>query len=173
MPNSIILDPPLKSSSRNGRKVTTIVVHATAGGTAQSSIDHLRKPSTQASYHYIIDRNGDRYKCVPVGKKAWHAGISVGPEGSDVNPYSIGIAFANRNNGVEQITVAQLAALRVLVDELMAAMPELKWITTHFGISFPRKTDPRLFDLRKFVSMLPGSVKPIVWFKPAAPEMTT
>lgn len=172
MPNSIILDPPLKSSSRNGRKVTTITIHATAGASAQSSIAHLKLPSTKASYHYIIDRNGDRYKCVAVGRKAWHAGISVGPEGSDVNPYSIGIAFANRNNGTEQITPAQLTALKVLVDELMVAMPEIKWITTHFGISFPRKTDPRLFDLRKFVQSLPGAIKPIPWFKPASPEIT-
>lgn len=132
----------------------------------------MQNESVKASYHYILDRNGDRYKCVPTSKKAWHAGISHGPEGSDVNPYSIGIAFANLNNGVEHITVQQLAAARILVDELMTGIPSIKWITTHFGISFPRKTDPRLFDLRKFVAMLPMATKPIPWFKPASPEIT-
>lgn len=156
--NIVTLDKPLKSSERK-KPITTIVLHSTAGKSATSSIAWMRVPGVMASYHYIIERNGTIYKCVPTGRKAWHAGKSIGPGGKDVNQYSIGISFANRNDGIEEITTAQLKAATSLVDALKTAYPTIEWITTHRLVSWGRKTDPREFDFLSFSKGLPQPLK--------------
>ena len=161
----------LKSSSRKGREVSTIVLHATAGGTAKSSIAYMMRQAVAASYHYIIERDGTIFKCVPTSRKAWHAGKSEGPQGRDVNPYSIGIAFANLNDGKELITPKQIEACRELVDDLATAYP-IRWITTHYGVSYPRKTDPRRFDLFAFRESLVCKGMVHAWLLPNVPKVT-
>lgn len=128
------------------RDPSTVVIHATAGGSATSSISWLQKIGL--SYHYIIERNGTVYKCAPISRVAFHAGKSFGPEGPNVNDYSIGIALANRNDG-EPYTQAQMDALR----DLLAAIktPGLTWITTHYLIAPGRKNDPKGFPFKEFV----------------------
>lgn len=161
----------LKSSSRNGREVSTIVIHATAGKSAKSSISYMLREGVAASYHYLIERDGTIYKCVPTSKKAWHAGKSEGPQGKDVNPYSIGIAFANLNDGKELITPAQIASCKALCEALCEAYP-IRWITTHYGVSYPRKTDPRRFDLFAFVETLNCKERVDGWLLPHVPKIT-
>jgi N-acetyl-anhydromuramyl-L-alanine amidase AmpD len=128
--------------------VTTIVAHATAGASATSSIAWLYRLArdlirgNEASYHYIIERDGSVTKCVPITRVAFHAGRSVGPNGPNVNNYSIGIAFANRNDGIERVTPAQESAFYALVTEIRKTCPMLIWVVTHYQISPGRKTDP-------------------------------
>lgn len=141
------LGKPLKSSRRT-RTITTIVLHGTAGKSATSSINWLKRVTTLASYHYIIERDGTVYKCVPTSRQAWHAGRSRGPSGKSVNTYSIGIAFANMENG-ERLTGEQLAVCEELVRELVAAIPSIHYITTHWAVAPGRKTDPRNMDSKK------------------------
>jgi N-acetylmuramoyl-L-alanine amidase len=143
--NIEVLDKPLASRRRRA-PITTIVLHSTAGGSATSSIAWLRKIGL--SYHYVIERDGTIYKCVPTGREAFHAGRSVGPSGSGVNRYSIGIAFANYNNG-EALTDAQLQAHRELVNTLWGVIPTIRYITTHRICSWKRKTDPKGYDPRE------------------------
>lgn len=165
-------------SSREGRKITTIVFHATAGAGAVSSIKYLlkkllnRNPDDDASYHFLIERDGSIIKTVPELKKAWHAGKSFGPEGPNVNLYSIGIAFANKNDGAEPITQEQLDAAVELVDALCTAYPTIVWLTTHFGVSWPRKTDPKLFSLFKLWQRLPSRVRLKLFYKEGSPDYT-
>lgn len=137
----------LVSRSRT-KPPSTIVLHATAGGSAASSIEWLQKIGL--SYHYLIDRDGTVFKCVPTTRVAFHAGVSDGPAGLYVNSYSIGIAFANRNDG-EKIAVAQIAACKQLIADLARATPTLRYLTTHYAITVrpdghARKTDPVGFD---------------------------
>lgn len=140
-------------SSRERRQpCTTIVFHATAGASAASSVSWLRQIGL--SYHYVIDRDGSITKAVPVGRAANHAGKSVGPDGPWVNRYSIGIAFANLDDGKDPITDEQFSSARILVKQLEQSMPTLKWVTTHKRISPGRKVDPRLFDALSFVRLL-------------------
>ena len=144
---TIVLDKWLKHSERNA-VVTTVVLHATAGGTAESSIKWLQNPLVLASYHYIIERDGTVFKCVPLSKKAWHAGISNGPDGRNVNAYSVGIAFANKNDG-EPVTFEQTLSAQVLIDGLWEQFPKLAYITTHRLIT-SRKSDPKGFGFYSF-----------------------
>lgn len=70
-------------NSRNGTKIDMIVMHYTAGSTAQGAINRFLDPREQVSAHYIIERNGDIFQMVNDSEKAWHA--------KSANPRSIGI----------------------------------------------------------------------------------
>lgn len=124
-------------------KPTGVILHATAGASGQSSVEYLF--STGFGYHYIIERNGDIIVGIPKEQIAWHAGKSKGWAGSNCNRYTIGVAFANRDNG-EPITQAQLDAAESLLLELKRKVPSLKWVSTHKWISPGRKTDPVAFS---------------------------
>src|SRR5262245_1130259 len=103
-----VLPNPLPHRDRDVEPVL-IVLHATAGGTAKSSIEHLR--GVGLSYHYIIARDGrDSAKfeshdgsdpivfgCVADGDHAFHVGstIPVPNTGGGINKNSIGISLAN------------------------------------------------------------------------------
>ena len=149
------------ASRPRSKPVTTIVLHATDGASAASSIAWLRhlqlnrNKKDDASYHYIIERDGVATKCVPLSRDSFPAGVSVGPQGKDCNRYSIGISFANFESKKESITEAQVAACCELVKELTESDPKLEWLTTHYWVAPKRKTDParlRLQDLSKFVA---------------------
>jgi N-acetylmuramoyl-L-alanine amidase len=144
--NVRLLNPPLASRARKpGAVCDTLVLHATAGSTLEGAISALR--SRKLSYHYLIAKNGDIVKCVATGLVAFHAGASRGPQGSQVNDYSIGISFVNLNDGKDIYTPKQLLAAKQLVEALQRAIPTLRHLTTHYAISPGRKTDPRDFPV--------------------------
>lgn len=128
----------------------TVVLHATAGPTFTGAFATLR--NRELSYHYIIEdereKDGLVRKLVPYGRVAYHAGASVGPHGKNVNNYSVGISFVNRNDGVDGYSQAQYDAALDLIEELRAVLP-LKYVTTHALISPGRKTDPKNFPLEQ------------------------
>lgn len=130
---------------------TTVVLHATAGSTFSGALQALK--ARELSYHYIIEdereTDGIVRKCVPYGRVAYHAGKSFGPNGSNVNNYSVGISFVNRNDGVDGYSVLQYKACLELIKQLQKAIPTLRYITTHAIISPDRKTDPRNFPIEQ------------------------
>jgi N-acetylmuramoyl-L-alanine amidase len=140
--------------------ISTIVLHATDGASAGSSISWLRKIGL--SYHYVIERDGSVTKCVPVSRVAFHAGKSEGPQGPDVNPYSIGISLANFESRREEITQKQIDALEDLVGLLCDAEPDIKYITTHYWISPNRKTDPKMLPVKN-INAIATAEKLKVW----------
>ena len=147
---NIVTVPWLKHNSRSKlRPLNGVILHHTAGASATSTIRWLRKVTVRASYHYILARDGVIYKCVPVKKRAWHAGFSVGKFGRFVNSNTIGIAFANRGDG-EVYTEAQITACHQLLVELVMNEPNLSWISTHRLIT-NRKNDPKGFGFHGFV----------------------
>jgi len=73
----------------------TIVIHYTAGGSAESSARYLADPKIQASAHLVIGRDGTIYQLVPFNTIAWHAGISNYMGRSGFNKFSIGIELQN------------------------------------------------------------------------------
>jgi N-acetylmuramoyl-L-alanine amidase len=167
--NTDLLEPWLPHRSRRqGTKVDTIVLHATAGGSLMGALQALSDPDTQyklrgqkfrgngrsLSYHYIIEEDGRIVKCVPTSKVAFHAGVSEGPQGDNCNEYSIGVSFVNFNDGKDPYSKAQYDACKALIQELRAAMPELQILTTHYAVSPGRKFDPRGFPVLKLANEL-------------------
>jgi len=72
-----------------------VVMHYTAGFTAESAVRTLTSPSSRVSAHVTIDENGSVYQHVPFNVKAWHAGPSRYAGYSNLNSHSIGIEIVN------------------------------------------------------------------------------
>lgn len=73
----------------------TIIVHYTAGSSAESSVETLCDPGTKASAHLVIGRDGRIAQLVPFDTIAWHAGKSTYRGRVGFNKYSIGIEIDN------------------------------------------------------------------------------
>jgi N-acetylmuramoyl-L-alanine amidase len=80
-----------------------LMIHFTAGSTAQGAIDWLTNPQTdnpdrRVSVHLVISRTGEITQLVPFDRIAWHAGFSYWEGRRSMNRYSIGIELDNDGN---------------------------------------------------------------------------
>jgi N-acetyl-anhydromuramyl-L-alanine amidase AmpD len=172
----IDVTPPLTSSVW-AAPPTAIVLHATAGSTARSSVDHLR--SVGLGYHFIIARDGrDTAKsvnsdgsnpivffCTPLENRAAHVGSNIpipGSGGRIANRCGIGISLANRQNG-EDYTSKQVAVLSEIIEHVKARLPSVTHLTTHAVIQPWNRVDP-LKVLGKPLAEKHG----LSWFEPTA-----
>lgn len=156
-----------------GTVVDTIVVHNDESENAQRSISWIKAKKSGVSYHVLVDRDGSLYRFVEVARRAYHAGVSEYDGRAKVNDYSLGLCFANRNDGVEEYTDLQYQVGAAVVAGWMRVYPAitLDRITTHAEVArcnkgclvdrkpprtcehYPegRKRDPGpCFDMEKF-----------------------
>lgn len=152
---------PNHNARPQGAVVDCIVLHSDASPTAKSSIDWIKRRESGVSYHTLIDRDGTAYKFVEPARRAWHAGPSEFRGRPDCNNYSLGLSFANKNDG-EPYTAAQYESAAIVVLGWMSMFPKITpdRITTHAIVATPagRKTDPLGFDLerlRKLIAVPP------------------
>ena len=73
----------------------TIVIHYTAGASADSSVRTLIDPAVKASAHIVLGRDGKIIQLAPFDIITWHAGTSRHMDRSGINKYSIGIEIDN------------------------------------------------------------------------------
>ena len=150
------LSPSLPHRDRSNQP-ELIVLHATAGATAKSSISHLR--GVGLSYHYIIARDGRDtaksenadgsdpivFHCVPDAGHAFHVGSTIPtPSGLGINKASIGISLANiqRKTNPEAYPAKQVAALHDVIRKLVADFPSITRLTTHAVVQPWNRADP-------------------------------
>jgi N-acetyl-anhydromuramyl-L-alanine amidase AmpD len=153
-----------------GVVVDTIVIHADAGKKASGSVDWIEDDKSDVSYHTLIERDGDVHRLVEPERRAWHAGKSRYDGRDDVNDFSLGISFANRNDGVErytelqyQIGAAEVATWIRLREQRgvtfkcsIARITDHATIRTAWNEQYPTKkgaakSDPGpMFDMEKF-----------------------
>lgn len=129
------------------RPIRLIVLHADASPSEAGTLSWFQNPASKVSYHVLIGRDGTRYRVVPDNRVAWHAGVSTHPScvnPKSVNTESLGLSFANRHDGHEPLTAAQIAAGKVQVAEWQAAHPTIVAVATHAQVAPKRKTDPEL-----------------------------
>lgn len=150
---------PFLVSNRRTVKPVLLVLHATAGATAKSSINHLR--GVGLSYHYIIPRDGRDsakaessddtepfvFHCVPNEREAFHAASQIPPPGvagGGINRNAIGISLANiqRNSNPEPYPKKQLEVLEALIQVLRQQVPSLKLLSTHALVQPWNRADP-------------------------------
>jgi N-acetyl-anhydromuramyl-L-alanine amidase AmpD len=141
--------------------ISAIVLHATADeGNEAGAIEETTNPATQKSYHVIVGRDGTITVEVTPDRRAWHAGVSALDGVHDVNNFSIGLAFANKDDGVEPYPSAQLEAAAQLCNIWRESFPAitLPRIVTHAAVALPpgRKDDPRGLDVPAFRSLVEG-----------------
>lgn len=72
-----------------------IVIHYTAGPTADSAIAWFSDPASEASAHVVIDRDGTLHQLASFRVSTWHAGISMWRGERNLNRCSIGIELVN------------------------------------------------------------------------------
>ncbi len=89
------LDCPKNREKFASENLDTIVIHYTAGSSAESSANYLCKEGLLASAHIVIGREGEIYQMVPFNIVSWHAGKSQYAGREDLNKYSIGIELDN------------------------------------------------------------------------------
>jgi len=173
--STVDVRPPL-SVSLWAAPPTAIVLHATAGATGRSSVDHLR--SIGLGYHVIIARDGRdtaksinsdgsdpiAYFCTAFEHRARHVGSTVPIEGSGgrtANRCAIGIALANRQNG-EAYTPKQITALSRIIELVKSRVPTVTHLTAHGLIQPWDRSDPKDIDC-KVLARKHG----LVWFAPS------
>jgi N-acetylmuramoyl-L-alanine amidase len=83
----------------------TIVIHYTAGPSAESSVNTFMDPERKVSAHLVVDLDGAVSQLVPFNIKAWHAGKSSHKNRNGLNQYSIGIEIVNAGKLVKSGTV--------------------------------------------------------------------
>lgn len=85
-----------------------IIIHYTAGSSADASIRWLCNSQANASAHIVIGRDGEITQLVNFNKVAWHAGRSSWDDKNYLNSYSIGIELDNagvlRKQGDQWVT---------------------------------------------------------------------
>lgn len=86
---------PNTSGKYKANYLDSLVIHYTAGSSAESSARSLCDPASKASAHLIIARNGNVIQLVPFDTVAWHAGKSAHLGRVGMNQYSIGIEIDN------------------------------------------------------------------------------
>jgi hypothetical protein len=148
------------SARKAGSNIDTIVLHHTAGSTAQGAIDWW-KSSQKASAHYVIDKDGTIYQTVDEKYKAWHAGCCIdktsgcspciNPEAATYNDRSIGIEIVN--TGCEKYTAEQYASLSALIESIRLRHPAIlednNNIIGHFQITKGKWDVSSAFDWSK------------------------
>lgn len=133
--------PSPNHSDRRGNEVELIVLHCDASGNERGTVGWIQSKESKVSYHALVGRDGTVYTFVPYDRMAWHAGQSSYNGRKHCNLYSVGLSFANRNNGKEPLTEAQKDTMKRLVAEVRAKYGPIP-VTTHTIIAPGRKTDP-------------------------------
>jgi len=133
-------------NSRPGLTIDCIVIHDTESDTAAAALSWFESPDSGVSAHYVIDRDGTVYRCVPDELRAWHAGTSELEGRTNVNDFSLGIELVGF--ATETFTDAQIDVLVELCVELCLKYPAITVarIVGHADVATPsgRKTDPGL-----------------------------
>lgn len=92
--------PSPNFSDRGGMSIEAIVIHYTAGGSADGTARWFQDRVSKASAHFVVGREGEVFQCVDLDRAAWHAGQAQmtykGEIRSAVNRFTIGIELANR-----------------------------------------------------------------------------
>ena len=93
----------------------------------------------RVSAHFLIRRDGDLVQFVPLGARAWHAGVSAWRGRARCNDISVGVEL----EGVDDAPFepAQYDRLVSLARDLCARLP-LREVAAHSDIARGRKSDP-------------------------------
>jgi N-acetylmuramoyl-L-alanine amidase len=141
----IIQAPCACSSARPpGATPSSIIIHDSGAGTAESTLSWFARPDSQASAHYLVGKDGTIYALVPEDRKAWHAGVSIMDGHANVNDYSLGIEITDVDDR-SPYPPAQWEALVELTASLAVKYHiPIRRIVGHEHVAMPwgRKVDP-------------------------------
>jgi N-acetylmuramoyl-L-alanine amidase len=139
----MLTHPSPNHNSRGSLDPIGIILHADASPAEKGTLSWIQASQSKVSYHALIGRDGAVYTCVPYDRRAWHAGKAEWLGYKDVNAITIGLCFANRNDGKEALTPAQMDGMKALIADVRRRYGHLP-VTTHARVATPkgRKNDP-------------------------------
>ncbi len=125
-----------------GAGVDAIVLHDTGSLNVEGTFAHFDDPTTEASAHLVIDRDGAVWQTVPYELKAWHAGRSSLWGRADLNLTSVGVELVDVAG--DPYPDQQLGALLAVTVDLCERFPAiaLNRIVGHEHVAPGRKVDP-------------------------------
>jgi AmpD protein len=115
----------------------------------------------RVSAHFVIRRRGELLQCVPLHRRAWHAGLSCYEGRERCNDFSVGIELEGADD--VSYTAAQYRRLARLIRRLRSALPSLREaaVVGHCDIAPGRKTDPGpAFDWTRLRELLAAPARP-------------
>lgn len=128
-------------NDRKGRKIDTLVIHASAQHTSDALIGKLVE--RELSSHYLVDEQGEIIRMVPEACRAWHAGVGEWYGEKDLNSTSIGIEMCNGLFGEEPFSDKQIEALTELTQHLIDKYDIVPTqVIGHSDLAPTRKIDP-------------------------------
>lgn len=138
---------PNKSRRIHGARIRWIVMHNDASPNENGTRGWVFNPDSQVSYHKYITRTGHVEIWVPDEFSAWacgRPGLSAWGGVNGINSWTLNVAFANRNNGKEPLTAAQIATAKIVIADWRAKHPTIEDVITHKMSATPagRKHDP-------------------------------
>ncbi len=115
--------PYIRSPNQSGAITAEyLVMHYTAGSSAESSINWLTNRDARASAHLVIGRDASVTQLVAFNRKAWHAGTSRWGQVVGLNSCSIGIELDNHGLIEGQAGAWRTAWGRSVPDEQVTVM---------------------------------------------------
>ncbi len=132
-----------RSPNFDARRPVVVVLHYTAGKTAEGSLRTLRTANSNGpvSAHYLLGKDGTLYQLVDERRRAWHAGDGRWGTITDLNSASIGIEIDN--DGYSPYPDVQIEKLIVLLDDVTRrqGIPRQQ-VIGHEDMAPGRKIDP-------------------------------
>lgn len=156
-PNEIVESPNCRAF-RKGEGPKVIVIHYTAGRSAEKTAALFAERRSKVSAHFIVGRDASLIQCVPMTKAAYHAGKSEwdidGVTYTGLNGHSIGIEMDNAGvlvrkgdrvetwfgEEVDPKHYAEYAGKlwhRYTMFQMLALMDLLNKIDAHLGVKLP------------------------------------
>jgi len=132
---------------------SAIVLHHSSGSYA-GGVSWCLNPESKVSYHVLISRKGDRTVLAKDTQRAWHAGKSFWKGRSDLNSWSLGVAWEGDTykNPLEKDAID--SAIEYILPRMRKWSIPLEMITDHRTVSPGRKSDIAPQELSKFLAAL-------------------
>ena len=164
-----IVESPNQDERPAGTEISLVILHSISlppgeyGGDAierlfTNRLDPAAHPyfreicGLKVSSHFLIRRDGEVVRFVPVERRAWHAGASSWRGRARCNDFSIGIELEGSEE--EAFESAQYASLISLLKQLRQTLP-IRDVAAHSDVAPGRKTDPGAhFDWARLLAAL-------------------
>jgi N-acetylmuramoyl-L-alanine amidase len=167
--------PRPQAQGADGPLVDILVLHYTGMRSAAEALERMCDASAQVSAHYMVDEDGSILQLVDEDQRAWHAGVSVWRQHSDINSRSIGVEIVNPGHefGYRSFPEAQMVAVTALCQGILQRHPGIRpaGVVGHSDIAPDRKEDPgELFDWPRLAAAGIGLFPAVVQTDPVATE---
>ena len=138
-------------------KPEAVVLHH-SDGSYRGGVEWIASPVSKVSYHVLIARDGRRTVFCADTERAWHAGKSNWMGRSDLNSWSLGLAWEGNTYDYPLGDDAMASAIEWLAPRMRKWGIPMSMVVTHQQVSPNRKTDISPGDADRFRSRLKAAL---------------